>query len=95
MDYHKPHRSEIVDQITTIHKSLTIFVCGLIGVAPVVGLPFGLAAIGLFISARRKRSGWNPAEHYLDWGVRFALLGFILTLLLVALLMAISTTQSS
>ena len=80
-----------MDRIDGIRKSLAAFVCGLFGLVPAIGIPFAVAAIVYFIRARlRKNAEWNPAETHLDWGVRFAILGLVITLLLVALIMAIA-----
>jgi hypothetical protein len=75
-----------MDQIKVIHRSVSGFICGLFGLLPLVGLPFGIAAVVQFICVRRRRDiEWNPAERYLDWGAIFALIGFGLTLLVVAI----------
>lgn len=85
-----------MDRINVINKSIAAFLCGLIGLMPLIGLPFGVAALALFLVARQKSTDWNPAERYLDWGVRFALIGFGLTLFAFAILFltAISSQTS-
>lgn len=85
-----------MDRINAIRTSLTAFVCGLIGLLPVIGVPFGVAAIVIFIRARRRKSTeWNPAEHYIDWGARFGLLGLVLTLIGAALFFANTIQQGT
>jgi len=87
-----------VDRINVIRKSVSAFVCGVFGLLPVIGFPFAVAAVVQFILVRRRKTtDWNPAERYLDWAGVFALIGFVLTLIVVALvLLAVinQTTQS-
>ena len=88
--------SRQMDKVELIQRSLRCFVNGLIGLLPVIGFPFVVTAFVYFIRLRlRHSSEWNPAEHYLDWGVRFALLGLVITLLLAALVMAVAIQQST
>lgn len=74
-----------MDQITAIEKSLSVFVWGIIGVLPVVGL---LPAVHALVSARRVRSRygrqWNPALAYLRAGAVLALLGVLSSILTIA-----------
>jgi hypothetical protein len=85
-----------MDRITIINKSLTAFICGLFGLLPVIGIPFGLAAIVFFVRTRlRKSTEWNPAEHYLNWAARLALIGAVLTLIVIALAMASAIQQGN
>lgn len=71
-----------------LKNSLRCFACGLLGLLPVIGLPFALAA--LWISGRVRASEkkfWNAAGPYRIWGVVCAALGtilwsFILTIVL-------------
>lgn len=85
-----------MDRITLIHKSMTTFICGLIGLWPLLGFPFGIAALVQFVSLRRRKTtDWNPAGHYLDWGARFALIGFVLTLIVVAIIFLSIINQAS
>ena len=80
-----------MDRIEVIRKSLAAYVYGLFGLLPIFGLPFGLAAIVLFVLVRKqKRPDWNPAERYLDWSVWFALIGVVLSLVLIGVLMALA-----
>lgn len=58
------------ERIHVIEKSQRIFVCGLVGLIPVIGLiP---AVYATFSGARlhtRWRKDWNPAASYLNWGM--------------------------
>ena len=71
-------------RILVIRKSLTAFVCGLIGFLPIIGIVPGLCALSCWCSIRiRYPDEWNPASAYLSWGVRLAVLGFLSTALIV------------
>jgi len=73
-------------KIRMIKSSLRCFVFGLLGLLPLIGLPFALAA--LWISGRirlQEKQLWNAARPYRIWGVVCAALGtvfwgFLLTL---------------
>ena len=74
-----------MDRITVIHNSLVVFVCGLIGLLPVLGSLPALYALALWGKVRvRYRDEWNPASAYLDAGVALALLGLLGLLLLIS-----------
>jgi hypothetical protein len=74
-----------VDQVTLIRKSLTIFVCGLIGALPILGV---VPAVYALISALQihfsSRQTWNPASRYLRVGAALALTGIGISALIVA-----------
>jgi hypothetical protein len=73
-----------MDRITAIRKSLTAFVCGIVGLLPVVGLIPAICSLSLCLAVRSKYRGqWNPASAYLRAGTAFALFGLLLTILLV------------
>jgi len=66
--------------IIVIQLSLRAFVCGLIGVLPIIGLAPGLYAVFCSIRINRRYSGeWNPASGYLSWGTALAVLGLGIT----------------
>jgi hypothetical protein len=72
-------------RILVIHKSLTAFVCGLIGFLPFIGIVPGLYA--LFCWAHigiNYPEEWNPASAYLSWGARLGVLGLLGSALIVA-----------
>jgi hypothetical protein len=72
-------------RILVIRKSLTAFVCGLIGFLPSIGIVPGLFALSCWGSIRlRYPDDWNPASAYLDWGARLAVLGLLSSALLIA-----------
>ena len=77
-----------MDRITVIRKSLVVFVCGLIGFLPIVGLVPGIYA--LVLSTRIQltyRKQWNPARAYLRAGGLLALLGFLGSMLIVGIVL--------
>jgi hypothetical protein len=58
-------------RIIVIRKSLTAFVCGLIGVLPIIGVVPGVCALLCWARIRvRYPDEWNPASAYLSWGTR-------------------------
>ncbi len=73
-----------MDRITAIEQSLTVFVCGIIGLLPVLGL---LPAVHALVCWRRVRSRyrdqWNPASAYLTGGAVLATLGVLNSILLI------------
>ncbi len=82
-----------MDRITAIQKSLTVFVCGILGFVPVLGLVPAVHALACWraVHARYGRQ-WNPASAYLTAGLVFAWIGLVnsVVLLTVAALVAIS-----
>lgn len=73
---------EPIDHVQLIKRSMRCFLCGLVGILPVVGIPFAVVALGdCFYVARRKDTKANPAERYLRWGALGATMGLGLTAL--------------
>jgi hypothetical protein len=74
-----------MDRITAIEKSLTIFVCGIIGFLPVLGLMPAVHALVCWARVRAKYAGqWNPAWAYLRAGAVLATLGVLGSMLVIA-----------
>ena len=74
-----------MDRITAIEKSLTVFVCGIIGFLPVLGLLPAVHALVCWARLRTKYRGqWNPASAYLRAGAVLATLGVVGSMLLIA-----------
>ena len=77
-------------KIRMLNSSMRCFVFGLLGLIPVIGLPFALAALWLSGRARAKeKQMWNVARPYRVWGVVCAaggtiFWGFILFLIILA-----------
>lgn len=71
------------DKVQVIERSLRCFGNGLVGLLPVVGLPWAIIALGHFLAvSQHKGNIWNPAERYLGIGALCATLGLSLTLLI-------------
>ncbi len=70
---------QAASKLNMLQASVLCLVFGLLGLLPVVGLPFALAA--LWISGRVRRQEkrfWNAAQPYRIMGVACAALGSIL-----------------
>jgi multisubunit Na+/H+ antiporter MnhG subunit len=68
-----------MDRITVIRQSLSVFVCGIAGLLPFVGVVPAASALVGAVRIHRGYHDFNPAGNYAKWGVRLALLGFIIT----------------
>ena len=82
-----------LDKIELIRCSLRCFGFGLVGVVPVLGVPFAFTA--LISSARLKRrqgAEWNPAGHFLFVGTLCARIGLAVTLLAVGIITILAIT---
>jgi hypothetical protein len=65
-------------KITMMQASIRCLAFGLLGLLPIIGLPFGMAALWLSGRARwQERQFWNPAKPYRIIGVTCAALGTI------------------
>jgi hypothetical protein len=65
-------------KIKMMKDSLRCFVFGLLGLLPIIGLPFAIAA--LWVSGRtsaREKHFWNVARPYRIWGMICAALGAV------------------
>jgi hypothetical protein len=72
-----------LDKIDVIQRSLRCFTLGLIGILPVLGIPFAVAALSHYFQVKRiVGAQWNPAQQYLTWGVATALGGLFLTVII-------------
>jgi hypothetical protein len=70
--------AEIEVKIRMLENSLHCFVCGLLGLLPVIGLPFAFAALVLSGQVRAgQQKYWNAARPYWIWGVVSAMAGTI------------------
>jgi len=65
-----------VARILVTQLSLRAFVCGLLGLVPVIGLVPAVHALFCWARIRwRYAEQWNPASNYLSWGSALAVLG--------------------
>jgi len=77
-----PASSTSGDRVEIIQRSLRCFTMGLIGLLPVLGVPFAIIAVSNFFRIKRIAGGeWNPAQTYLTWGLATALSGLFLSVL--------------
>jgi len=78
-----------MDKVELIQRSLRCFTLGIVGVLPVVGLPFAVMALTNYFAVQRTSGGqWNPAHTYLTWGMATAVSGLLLTLVTVFIVAA-------
>jgi hypothetical protein len=74
-------------KIKMLNSSMRCFVFGMLGLIPLIGLPFALAALWISGCVRAKEKQlWNAARPYRIWGVVCAaggtiFWGFILTII--------------
>ena len=74
-------------KIRMLKSSLQCFICGLLGLLPVVGLPFAIAALVVSGKVRAsERRFWNAAQPYRIWGVVIATAGTLFWFLILALI---------
>lgn len=70
--------SDAIAKIKMLKGSMCCFIFGLLGLVPILGLPFALAA--LWVSGRvrgTEKQFWNAAKPYRIWGVVCAAIGTI------------------
>jgi hypothetical protein len=83
-------------KIQMLKSSMRCFVFGMLGLLPVFGLPFALAA--LWISGRvrvKEKQLWNAARPYRIWGVVCAAAGTILWGFILMLIIYSTATNSN
>jgi hypothetical protein len=65
-----------------IERSLRCFVFGLIGLLPVIGIPFAVLSVRQYLRVKYGTGEmWNPAHRYCFWGGVCARMGLSLFLL--------------
>ncbi len=70
--------ADIEAKIRMLQNSLRCFTCGLLGLLPVIGLPFAFAALVLSGQVRAgQKTHWNAARPYWICGVVSAMAGTI------------------
>ena len=71
-------------RVRMIERSVRCFICSLLGLLPVVGLPFAVHALtDYYRTTPRRCSGWNPAAGYRVWGVVLGILGLFMTIIVI------------
>ena len=74
-----------------IERSLRCFRCAMLGLIPVLGIPFAVRAWVEYARLRRPPAGlWNPAARYLGWSTALASAGILLTLLVSLWIIAVA-----
>ncbi len=82
-------------KIAMLEGSMRCLVFGLLGLIPLIGLPFALLALWNSGRIRRKeKQFWNPAKSYRIWGGIFAGLGTAFFVLAAALIIYNTATGS-
>ena len=80
-----PFSPPSMDRIEVIQRSLRCFTLGLIGILPLLGVPFALLALDNFRQVKRGLgTQWNPARTYLRWGLATAISGLLLSVVLTS-----------
>ena len=78
--------SPLQNRIAAVKSSLRCFVYSLIGLVPLIGIPFAVAAIVRSRQVRRAvSSNWNPGDRYLNAARRIGPLGFLTSAIFVLL----------
>ena len=85
-------------KVRMLQSSLRCFAFGLLGLLPVIGIPFAIAA--LWISGRvrvKEKQLWNAARPYRIWGVACAAAGTIFWgfILMLIIYSAVSNSNGS
>jgi hypothetical protein len=70
--------SPLQNRIAAVKSSLGCFVYSLVGLVPLIGIPFAVAAIIRSRQVQKAvRSDWNPGDRYLNAAQRIGPLGFL------------------
>ena len=83
-----------MERITAIEQSLSVFVCGIVGFLPVLGLIPAVHALVCWARVRSKYGDqWNPAGAYLRAGAVLAMVGVLGSILVIGVVcIAIANT---
>jgi len=86
--------TDVETKIRMLQNSMRCFVCGLLGLLPVIGLPFAFAALALSGEVRAgQKKYWNAARPYWIWGVTCAAGGTIFWCFVVSLIIYHAATH--
>jgi len=81
-------------KIRMLQNSLRCFTCGVLGLLPVIGLPFAVAALVLSGKIRADEKGfWNAGRPYQIWGVVFAISGTLFWCFIAFLVLLSAVSQ--
>ena len=70
-----------LDRVTVIRQSLSVFVCGIASLLPLIGIVPAVCALLRAAQIHRGYHEFNPAAAYAQWGARLAMLGMSVTIL--------------
>ena len=74
-------------KIRMLKDSLNCFVFGLLGLLPLIGIPFAIVALLMSGVVRRsEKRYWNAAQPYRIWGVACAAFGLVFWFLIASLI---------
>ena len=83
-----------MDKIRVIKLSLRCLRSGLLGLIPVIGISFIIAAFICYRRVRREAgTEWNPARRQLCWGVGLAITDLVLLSAAIVLVVVIQANQ--
>jgi hypothetical protein len=75
-----------------IQCSLRCFAFGVLGLLPMIGIPFALHSVVLYNRARRGQGDlWNPASRFLFWGGVCGRMSLAIFVLIPVVVMAIGS----
>ena len=81
-------------KIKLLNSSMRCFMFGLLGLIPLIGLPFALAALWIAGRVRvKEKQLWNAARPYRIWGVVMAATGTLFWFLIGVLIAWNSTNH--
>jgi len=87
-----------LDRSGVIRQSVSVFLHGLAGLLPIIGLIPAVSAVIRGIRIRRAYTEPNPADHYRKWGMALGCLCILLNLCAVVItvmnLLAVATRDS-
>jgi len=90
-----PAQPAALAKAAMLRKSLHCFIFGLVGLLPLLGLPFAIASLVLAGQVRQaEKRHWNAARAYCIWGGVAAALGTIFWFI-VGVLIAASIVSNS
>lgn len=71
-------------KVVVIERSLRCFWCGILGLLPLIGLPFAIRSLQQGWRVKRDSAGmWNPAQRYVYWGLVAVRISLAVSLIIV------------
>jgi len=75
-----------LDRSEVVRRSVSVLICGLAGLLPVIGLFPAVSAVIQGIRIRRAYPEPNPVEHYRRWGMALGTLCILLNVCAVIIM---------